>query len=261
MTMRNNPLFSKIYFQSISILVEASIYKQHKNSFLGSAWGLVQPFVYIMIISYIFSFLLKQPNDVMVMNLVASLPVWSFINGSLTASTKSLTDRSEILKKVYIPKTLLPVTDVLVYCYSLVYSFAAMYFAFCIIYPENFSFSILYAPIVAAPMIITVILMGICLAYLTPYIMDIPQMLVVILNAIYWGLPIVYPYSMVPDEKKWIFEINPLFHLIRPIQILVREKSFPDLIIMLKSLGVMFLLFIVTYFIVKKISKNVVYYL
>lgn len=259
--MRNNKLFSKIYLESISILVEASIYKQHKNSFLGSTWGLVQPFVYITIISYIFSFLLKQPNDIMVMNLVASLPVWSFINGSLTASTKSLIDRSEILKKVYIPKTLLPITDVLVYCYSLLYGFAAMYAAFCIIYPGNFSFSIFYAPIVAAPMIITVILMGICLAYLTPYIMDIPQMLIVVLNAIYWGLPIVYPYSMVPDEKKWIFEINPLFHMIRPMQVLVSEKSFPDLIIMCKSCFVMLLLFFITYFIVKKVSKNVVYYL
>ncbi len=254
-------IFSPVYWKSLSILVEASIFRQHKNSFLGAAWGLVQPFVHIVIISYVFSFLLKQPAEMMVKNLVASLPMWSFITSSASASTKSLIERSMLLKKVYISKTLLPVTDVLVHLYTLLYSFMAMYVAFIIFYPDNFSFSVLLAPFAAAPLIFSVIAAGIMLAYLTPYIMDIPQIITVILNAVYWALPIVYPYNMVPEHKKWLFEINPLFHLIRPMQILIIDRQFPDYIIMLKALGVTALITLLMIYTVKKISRNVVYYL
>ncbi len=259
--MKKVSIFNLTYWKSLSILVEASIFRQHKNSFLGAAWGLVQPFVHIVIISYVFSFLLKQPAEMMVKNLVASLPMWSFITSSVSASTKSLIERSLILKKVYIAKTLLPVTDVLVHLYTFVYSFIAMYVAFIIFYPENFSFSVFLAPFAAVPLILSVIVVGIILAYLTPYIMDIPQMITVILNAVYWALPIVYPYNMVPANKKWLFEINPIFHLMRPMQVLIIDGEFPSYIIMLKACAVTVALSLLMIYTVKKISRNVVYYL
>ena len=259
--MRKIGIFNPLYWKSLSILVEASIFRQHRNSFLGAAWGLVQPFVYIVIISYVFSFLLRQPAEVMVKNLVASLPLWTFITNSIYASTRSLIERSLILKKVYIPKTLLPITDVIVHCYTLSYSFIAMYIAYIMFYPANFSFTILLAPFAVAPLVISVIVVGIILAYLTPYIMDIPQMITVILNTLYWGLPIVYPFSMVPADKKWLFEINPVFHLIRPMQILVSDNKWPDNIIMLKAILVTIAATVLMIYIVKKVSRNVVYYL
>lgn len=243
------------------ILVEASIFRQHKNSFLGAAWGLVQPFVHIIIISYVFSFLLKQPAEIMVKNLVASLPLWSFITSAVYASTRSFTERSMILKKVYMPKTLLPITDIIVHCYTLGYSFIAMYFAYIIFYPANFSFTIFLAPFTAIPVLLSVIAIGVMLAYMTPYVMDIPQMSMVILNAIYWALPIVYPYNIVPTNKKWLFEINPIFHLIRPVQLLINENTFPPTLIMAKACLVTVILLILMIYVVKKLGKNVVYYL
>lgn len=259
--MRKMNFFSPLYWKALSILVEASIFRQHRNSFLGAAWGLVQPFIHIVIISYVFSFLLKQPAEVMVKNLVASLPLWSFITNAVYASTRSLIERSMILKKVFIPKTLLPITDVLVHCYTFSYSFVAMYAAYIIFYPQNFSITILLAPFAALPLILSVIVVGIILAYLTPYVMDIPHMIMVVLNAVYWALPIVYPYNMVPVDKRWLFEINPIFHLLRPMQILIGENHWPDYTIMLKALGVTVALTLLMVYIVRKVSRNVVYYL
>lgn len=259
--MLKHKIFNIYYWQSLFILVQASIFRQHKNSFLGSAWGLMQPFLHIVIMSYVFTFLLKQPTEVLVKNFVASLPLWNFITSSVNSSTKSLIDRSMILKKVFMPKTLLIISDVLVNCYTFAYSLLGMYVAYILIYPANFSFSILLSPFVLFPVIISVICVCMVLAYLTPYIMDIPQIVGVLLTAVYWALPIVYPYSLVPQNKQWLFEINPLFHLIRPLQILISENHFPPLIIMLKAILVMALIVTASILIVKKISRNVVYYL
>lgn len=94
--------FSKKYWLSVALLTQASISRQNKDSFLGSLWGLVQPFVHIMIISYFFGLVLKLPREAMIMNLVGGLPLWTFIVSSLNISSNSLINRSGIIKKVII---------------------------------------------------------------------------------------------------------------------------------------------------------------
>ncbi|MDX1917119.1 MAG: ABC transporter permease [Rickettsiaceae bacterium] len=243
------------------ILTETSIFRQHKNSFLGSSWSVLQPFIHIMIISYVFSFLFKQPAEVLVRNLIAGIPLWTFIMNSLLSGSKSLIDRSEILKKISIRKTLLPISDILVHFYTFLWAFISMYLALIIIYPAYLSFTIIYAPIVIIPTIISIICVGAALAYITPYIMDVPHIITVLLNAVYWTLPILYPYDLIPEEKKWLFEINPLFHLIRPLQYLVLNCTFPPLIIMIKACLIMLISMIISYYVINALSRNVVYYL
>ncbi|MFY9589236.1 ABC transporter permease [Rickettsia endosymbiont of Halotydeus destructor] len=253
--------FSKKYWRSVVLLVKISIARQNKNSFLGSLWSLIQPFVHIMVISYFFAFLLKQPREFMIMNLVGGLPLWTFIINSLTISSNSLVTRDQIVKKVRISKTFFPVADSLSQVYNLICSFAAMYFAFILLFPEKFSWQIIFFPVLILPLIICVVSGSIAVAFLTPYIRDIPQILTVILSVVYWTIPIVYPYSMIPESKRIFFELNPFFVVIRPAQFLVIEGRLPELLLIVKSIIVAFIIVCVSYLFYKRFSKKVIYYL
>ncbi|WP_253308283.1 MULTISPECIES: ABC transporter permease [unclassified Rickettsia] len=253
--------FSKKYWRSVILLVKTSISRQNKDSFLGSLWSLIQPFVHIMVISYFFAFLLKQPREFMIMNLVGGIPLWTFIVSSLTISSNSLVTRDQIVKKVGISKTFFPVADSLAQVYNLICSFSAMYFAFILLFPEKFSWQIIFMPILILPLIVCVVSGSIAVAFLTPYIRDIPQILNVILSVVYWTIPIIYPYSMIPESKKIFFELNPFFLVIRPAQSLVSEGRLPDLILVIKSIIVAFITVCISYLIYKRFSKKVIYYL
>ncbi len=253
--------FSKKYWLSVILLTQSSISHQNKDSFLGSLWGLVQPFLYIMVISYFFGFLLKIPRESIIINLVGGLPLWTFIVSSLNISSNSLINRSIIIKKVIVSKTIFPVSDSLVQVYTMIYSFVAMYMAFIVLYPEKLSIYILFIPILVLPLIISVISSSVAFAFLTPYIRDIPQILNLILNIVYWSIPIVYPYSMVPESKKIFFEINPIFLVIRPVQFLVIEGVLPDVFIIVKSFIVAVVVTLFSYLSYKSFSKNVIYYI
>ncbi|MCC8369091.1 ABC transporter permease [Rickettsia endosymbiont of Polydrusus tereticollis] len=253
--------FSKKYWRSVILLVKTSIARQNKDSFLGSLWSLIQPFVHIMVISYFFAFLLKQPREFMIMNLVGGIPLWTFIVSSLTISSNSLVVRDQIVKKVGISKTFFPVADSLAQVYNLICSFSAMYFAFILLFPEKFSWQIIFMPILILPLIVCVVSGSIAVAFLTPYIRDIPQILNVILSVVYWTIPIIYPYSMIPESKKIFFELNPFFLVIRPAQFLVIEGRLPDLILVIKSIIVAFITVCISYLIYKRFSKKVIYYL
>jgi len=232
--------FSVIYWRSIIVLTKSSLVRMNKHSILGSAWALLQPFVHMCIISYIFSVLLKQPAELMIKNLAASLPLWNFFNLSCSNGGMALMLRENIIKKSSLSTLMYVIADLFVGLILLCYGMVAMYSFVAIIYPSALSLNWLWAPLIAMPFIISVLSVAIILSYIVPYIRDIPQLMVMVISTLYWTVPIVYPYSMIPESKQWMFDINPLFLLINPVQILIVEGRVPDLHHIVKSIFVMF---------------------
>ncbi len=253
--------FLKKYWQSVTLMMATSIAKYNKNTFLGSFWSLLQPFVHLAVISFFFSFLLRQPPNKIVENLVGGLPFWTYISSSLFEISNSLVSRSTILKKIVISKTYFPVADSLIHVYNLVYTFVAMYLVLILLYPEKFSILVIFVPFLTIPLIISITSVGIAAAFLTPYIRDIPSLINVLLGVIYWTIPIIYPYTLIPESKRIFFDFHPLYILIRPMQTLVITGNLPDIMMIFKSYIVCLLSVVVSFFIYKKLTRNVIYYL
>lgn len=252
---------SKNYWEAIILLVKISIAKRNDNSFLGSIWSLLQPFIHITVISYFMSFILRYDPKVILTNMVGALPFWTFILQSMINASDSLITKSEVLKRVLLPKTYFPISDVLANAYTMLYSFVAMYLALIIAFPDLFSWKIIFIPVLSLPLIISVITGGIVAAFLTPYIRDIPQFINVIFGVVYWTIPIIYPYSLVPESKRIFFELHPIFIVIRPMQELVITGTFPDIMLIIKSWIVCMIVALVSFLIYRKLTRNVIYYL
>lgn len=249
------------YYHSIIVLTKASLVRMNKHSILGSVWALLQPFVHMCIISYIFSVLLKQPAELMIKNLAASLPLWNFFNLSCTSGGMALLQREHIIKKSSLPTLMFVLADLAVGVILLGYGMLAMYSFVGLIYFESISLNWLLAPFIALPFVISVMSVSTILAYTVPYIRDIPQVMIVLISALYWTVPIVYPYTIIPDSKQWIFDINPLFILMNPIQILLVKGTLPGTINISKAVFVMLICLGISIFTYKKLSRKVVYYL
>lgn len=254
-------IFSLVYWKAIALLVFTANARANRNNFLGSVWVLIQPFVHIVVISFFFSFLLKVPSRDMVGNLVGSLPLWGFLTASLTQAANAFVMREAILKRTIISKTYFPVADVLYNLYQMFLSFSAMYFGMVLFFPDKFSLYIIFMPIMALPLIISVVVLGTALAYITPYIRDVPRLIEVLLSVLYWTIPIIYPYSLIPESKRVFFEWNPLYILIKPVQDLVITGYCTGPVIIVKSWVVSILCVIFSYFVVKKLAKRVIYYI
>jgi len=253
--------FSIIYWRSILVLTKSSLVRMNKHSILGSVWALLQPFVHMCVISYIFSVLLKQPAELMIKNLAASLPLWNFFNLSCNNGGMALLLRENVIKKSSLSTLMYVIADLLVGLILLGYGMLAMYSFVAIMYPNSVSFSWILAPLISLPFIISVLSVAIILSYIVPYIRDIPQLMTMVISTLYWTVPIVYPYTMIPESKQWIFDINPLFLLINPVQILIVEGRVPDLANIAKAVFVMAICISISMFAYKRLSRRVVYYL
>ena len=169
--------------------------------------------------------------------------------------------RENIIKKSSLSTLMYVIADLSVGLILLCHGMIAMCAFVAIIYPSAVSITWLLIPFIGAPFVISVISVAIILAYAVPYIRDIPQLVMMLISTLYWTVPIVYPYSMIPESKQWIFDINPLFLLINPVQILVVEGRVPDAISIAKALFVMGLSVSISMLAYKKLSRRVVYYL
>lgn len=249
------------YYHSIIVLTKASLVRMNKHSILGSVWALLQPFVHMCIISYIFSVLLKQPAELMIKNLAASLPLWNFFNLSCNNGGMALLQRENIIKKSSLPTLMYVMADLTVGLILLGYGMLAMYGFVGIMYFDSISINWLLAPFIALPFVVSVISVATILAYTVPYIRDIPQVMIVLISTLYWTVPIVYPYTIIPDSKQWLFDLNPLFILMNPVQILLVKGTLPELMNMGKAIFVMLICIGISMFTYKKLSSKVVYYL
>jgi len=255
-------LFLKpIYWKAILVLTRAALIKMNKNSILGSIWSLIQPMTHMFVISYIFSFLLRQPNEIMIKNLAAGLPLWTFMSSAFQSASQSLLSREWVIKRFRTSKTIFIITDVGVHITTLLYSILAMYILISILYFDSIGLYMIYAPIAIIPIIIFTAAISVAIGFMTAYIRDIPQMIALAMTTLYWTVPIIYPYSIVPESKKIFFELNPFFHLVRPLQIVFTEQIFPPLMELSKASLVAVLGIIVSYAIYKKLHRNVIYYL
>lgn len=253
--------FSYNYWRAIYLLVVTAHLRQNRNTFLGSLWGLIQPFIHITVIAFFFGLLLRQPANVMVGNLVGSLPFWTFIVSASTMAANSLILREATLKRILIPKTYFPIADILSNLWQLALSFFSMYFAMILFYPEKFSIYILLIPIMMIPLVIAVITTGVALAFITPYIRDIPRLIEVLLGVIYWTIPIIYPVSLIPEDKRVYFDYHPLYQLIKPMQDIVTTGLPSDALTIARSWIVCIFCAGVSYLIHKKLARRVIYYL
>lgn len=254
-------ILSYKYWQAISLLVVNSSTRLNRNTFLGSVWGLIQPFIHIVIISYFFGFLLRQPTEIMVGNLVGALPLWNFMTQGLTQASSSLVVREMVIKRAVISKTYFPISDVLSNLYQLLQAFFAMYLGMIIFYPDKFSISVLFIPIMVLPLIICAVTAGVACAFLTPYVRDIPRLIEVLLSVVYWTVPIIYPFSLIPESKRFLFDWHPIYILIKPVQDIVVTGHLTSIGIIIKSWLVCIICTLISFMLYKRLSRNVIYYL
>ncbi len=249
------------YFKSLLFLSELSLKKQYRGSFLGVLWTLIQPTVQVIVLSIVFSTILRFDMDNYVLLLVSGLLPWIFIVSGVTLGANSLVSHGGLIKGgCMLPKTIFIISDVAVALYTLVVSFSMMYLAVGLI-TGTFSLTVfLLWPLVVLPIILFTIFAAIAVAYIAPYANDLHHLLTVAFNALFWTIPIVYPASAIPAEYMVYFEYNPFYILIKPMQEFVYYGTFPSVTQMTMAFSIAAIMVVIAVIIQKKLARRVVYY-
>lgn len=197
------------YRDLIRNLVSRDLKTRYKRSYLGILWSLLNPLLVIIVYTLAFDYIMKiKVRDFPMFFMCGYLP-WSYLAASLSISLTSLSDSSSLIKAVYFPREILPISIIFSCLFHFLITFIFV-FPILMIYGYYPQWTILYLPAVIILQTLFIFGLSLFLSSIHVFFRDIRYILDVILILWFWLTPIAYPISLIPDKFLFLYKLNPM---------------------------------------------------
>lgn len=226
---------------------------KYKQTFLGFAWAVLQPFVMMVIFSVFFGAALKVPSDGIPYPLFSfsGLMLWNVFATGLSGAGNSMVSNANIIKKIYFPRLIIPMSAILVAVFDFFMAFL-VYIGLSVYYGYGLSAELLY--LLPLSLLLTVIATfgpGTLIAAMNVKYRDFRYLLPFLIQTLLFLTPVIYPISMLGDYP-WATKVLALNPMYAPIT-LIRHAlvDFPldgDLVMLSAGSGLVLLVTGIFYF-------------
>jgi len=197
------------YRDLIRNLVSRDFKTRYKRSYLGILWSLLNPLLLILVYTLAFDYIMKiRVKDFPMFFMCGFLP-WSYFSASITTSLSSLSDSGYLVKAVYFPREIIPLSIVLS---CLLHFLITFFFVFPIllIYGYLPQWSYLSLPLIILLQTVFAFGLSLFLSSIHVRFRDLRYILDVVLMAWFWLTPVVYPSSLIPESYLFLYKLNPM---------------------------------------------------
>jgi len=208
------------------LMVKRDFVTRYRRSVLGVLWSLLNPLLTMLIMTMVFSHLFRFDIPNFPVYLLSGRILFDFFSDSTTQAMNSVLDNAGIIKKVYVPKYVFPVSRVLSSLVNLGFSFIAFLLVF-IITRATFHWTILLVPIPIILLFIFSLGIGMILSSIAVFFRDMKHLYVVSMTLLMFLTPIFYPVSILPESIFHLIHFNPLFHFVGYFRALALEGFVP----------------------------------
>ena len=250
-------IFKKIYNyrELLKTNVKKEIRGRYKNSILGVVWSFLNPLLQLAVYAVIFGALLAGGDPTYHIYICVALIPWTYFTTAITQSAFTIIGNGDIIKKVYFPREILPISVVTSGAVNFMIS-TIIILAFVLFSGLGVSKYILLYPIILLIQYILLLGISFIVSSITVYVRDLEHIIGVVLMAAFYGTPIVYKLEQLPANLQVIMQLNPMTHLINAYRDIFYYQQMPNF----KMLGIILLiglaLTVVGYFIFKKLQKG-----
>lgn len=191
---------------------------RYKHPLLGFLWALIVPSCTVLAFLLVFQFIIKIPSDGYPFSifLVSAIFPWNFLNFSLANTIMSILENASLIKKVYFPREIIPISIVAVNLVLLIFSLLPALFILSF-FGLKFTPYIIFLPFIILLQTFFVLGLSLAVSSLQIKYRDIKYIMEIILIFWFYLTPIFYPLSFVSGFSGFFFKIymlNPLAQLI-----------------------------------------------
>ncbi len=225
------------YRELLYFLAWRDIKVRYKQTILGVAWAIIQPLLTMIIFSIFFGKLAKMPSDNIPYPIFcyAALVPWTFFANGLTQSSNSLVTSANLIRKVYFPRIVLPVSAVISGIVDFVFAFAVllgMIFFYGIMPTGN----IIWLPFLLILALVASLGVGIWLTAMNVQFRDVRYAVPFLVQIWMFATPIAYPSSLLSEPWRTIYGINPMVGVVEGFRwALLRTDTAPGPIIFVSA--------------------------
>ena len=222
------------YTDLLRNLVVRDLKVRYRGSIFGFAWSLLNPLLMMAVFTLVFQ-VLAQYDDIQLypLFLTAALVPWLFTQQALTTAMRSITSNAQLIKKVYFPRELLPMSAVLASFVNFVLAFF-IFWIIGLIFGVGNTRAMLMVPLIMMLQLTLVMGLSLILAMANVFFRDTEHLVEVGMLAWFFLTPVFYSISVVPnvtflglDVHRWVFMLNPMATLTTDYRYAIMFGSFP----------------------------------
>ncbi|MEJ8303602.1 ABC transporter permease [Saccharibacillus sacchari] len=209
-------------------LVMRDIKIKYRRSVLGLLWTLLNPLLMMIVLTLVFSNIFRFSIDNFPVYLLCGQLIFNFFSEASNMALPSILSNGSLIKKVYVPKYLFPLSKVFSSLVNLLASFVALLLVM-IFTQSQITWTILFVPLPLLYIFLFTLGVSLLLSALSVFFRDIMHLYGVLLTAWMYFTPVFYPLDILPAGIRNIVEFNPLTSFINLFREVVMYNQVPTL--------------------------------
>jgi len=243
------------YRQMLESLVLTDLRTRYKGSFFGFLWTLLNPLLMLMIYSLVFKYVMRVQLENYTTYLFIGLIVWTLLSQSILSGAGAIIRNSGLVKKIYFPREILPLSVVLGGAVNFLFSLLIL-IPMLIINNISLGISILLFPVILLIYLLFVLSITMIVSSINVYFRDMEHISNILVMAWFYITPIVYTTDMIPDSLQSVFNLNPMKVVISSFHDMFFFNKLPNTGDLIYLICVTILLLIISSFLFKKLSRK-----
>jgi len=176
-------------------LISRDLKARYKNSIFGVLWSLLNPLAMMLVFTLLFSVMGNDATRQYAIFVLVGLIPWNFFSGSMISGTNSVTSNSSLVKKVYFPRELLPVSSILANLVNFMIAFVVLVI-FLFAFKIGLTVHALWVPAILITQIIFTMGLVLLLGGLNVLYRDVMMILEVVILAWFFLTPVFYSLEL-----------------------------------------------------------------
>jgi lipopolysaccharide transport system permease protein len=199
------------YRELLYFLVWRDVKVRYKQTALGAAWAIIQPFLTMVVFSLFFGRLAKVPSDGIPYPIFsyAALVPWTFFANGLGQASNSLVGSSNLIKKVYFPRLAVPIATVLAGIVDFALAFVVL-LGMMLWFGIQPTANVIFLPLFLLLALVTSLGVGLWLSALNVEYRDVRYVVPFLTQFWMFATPIAYPSSLLEEPWRTVYGLNPM---------------------------------------------------
>ena len=215
------------YRHALKSAVTLNLRGRYRRSSLGFAWSLINPLLTMLVLAFVFGNIFRQTYPVFSIYVFSALRPWNFISQTISHSTEAIVSSEDSLKRVALSKAFFPLVTVLTETVNFVLALLT-FMVLGLFLGAHYSPAIFAIPLATFLCGLLVFGLSLSIAILTVYIRDLTHITGVVLQLVFYTIPIIYPKEVLPDLLHKMLIYNPFYHFVKLFRLTIFESRMPD---------------------------------
>lgn len=208
-------------------LVTSGLKAQHRNSFLGYFWWLLDPLLGVLIYYFVVVIVFRRGDENYGVYLVIGMVIWRWLSATVNSASRSIIAQGGIITQVYLPKVIFPLSASLTQLIHFVFGLVivALFLLGFRMVPGQ---EVLSLPLLIMMQLIFQMALALLVAYVSVFVRDIDTLIGHCLRLWFFGSPVIWRQDMIPASARWILDVNPMAYFLDGYRDVLMYHSVPD---------------------------------